>query len=77
MKMCDDEMGGMDGVHAAHLKTLKNGDFFKLSPTPNAPVWVKGEYDRGAKKYSCHRWDDACDSRLMAGTRTVFVGFSF
>jgi hypothetical protein len=67
----------MDGVHAADLKSLKRGDFFKLSATPNAPVYVKGDYDRGAKKFSCHRWDDMCDSRLMAGTRTVFVGFSF
>ena len=76
-KFCDDEMGGMSGVHAADLKQLKKGDFFKLSPTPNAPVYVKGDYDRGSRKYSCHRWDDMCDSRLMAGSRTVFVGFSF
>lgn len=77
MKMCDEEYGGMDGVHAADLKSLKRGDFFKLSANASAPVWVKGEYDCGSRKYSCHRWDDSNDSRLMAGTRTVFIGFSF
>lgn len=77
MKYCDEEMGGMSGVRAADLKTLKRGDFFKLSATHNAPVYVKGDYDRGSRKYSCHRWDDSNDSRLMAGSRTVFIGFSF
>lgn len=77
MKYCDEDYGGMGGVHAAELKTLKRGDFFKLSATASAPVWVKGDYDRTSRKYSCHRWDDSNDSRLMKGDRTVFIGFSF
>ena len=54
------------------LKELKKGDFFtKLDISDPKPrqVWVRGEYDRSAKRYECYKWEDVkafylgrCDS---------------
>lgn len=30
---------------------LKKGEYFKLSESDTAPVWVRGEYERSEKKY--------------------------
>ena len=62
------------------IKELKKGQFFTCKPIeyPNEnQVWVRGEYDRESKTYSCHRYGDVCDERMMAGTRKVFTDFIF
>lgn len=59
------------------IRTLKKGDFFRLVESDTAPVWVRGEYVREAKKYSTHRFDDVNHERLLGGDRVVFVGFTF
>ena len=57
------------------LKEVKKGDYFKLSP--NGQVYVKGEYVRTERGYSCHKFHDTnCDS-VLKPTRKVFVGFTF
>lgn len=32
---------------------LNKGEFFRLSESDTAPVWIRGEYVRSEKKYSC------------------------
>ena len=62
------------------IKELKKGQLFTCKPIeyPNEnQVWVRGEYDRESKTYSCHRYGDVCDERMMAGTRKVFTDFIF
>lgn len=59
------------------IKDLKRGDYFRLSVSDTAPVWVRGEYIREAKKYSTHRFDDVNHERLLPGTQKVYVGFTF
>lgn len=59
------------------IRSLKKGDFFRLVESDTAPVWVRGEYIREAKKYSTHRFDDVNHERLLGGERVVFVGFTF
>lgn len=59
------------------LKTLKNGDFFKLNNKENATIYVKGEYDRSSKKYSCYKYYDVNDERFFNGSKKVFVEFEF
>ncbi|BBL00418.1 hypothetical protein A3BBH6_06540 [Alistipes onderdonkii subsp. vulgaris] len=61
----------------AAIKDLKRGEFFRLTPSDTAPVWVRGEYIRAAKKYSTHRFDDVSHERLLRGDRVVWVGFTF
>ena len=43
------------------LRDVPEGGYFKLTPTDTAPVWVRGEYVRGEKKYECWRYDDIND----------------
>lgn len=59
------------------IRSLKKGEFFRLADNDTAPVWVRGEYIREAKKYSTHRFDDVNHERLLGGDRVVFVGFTF
>lgn len=59
------------------IRSLKKGEYFGLSESDTAPVWVRGEYSREAKKYSTHRFDDVNHERLLRGNQLVWVGFTF
>ena len=77
MKNCDKEMGGMDGVRAVPLYSVKRDGFFKLKPTEDAPVWIRGDYDRSEKKYHCVKYWDLSATHNWRGEKMVYVGFSF
>lgn len=59
------------------IKNLKRGDFFRTTDSDTAPVWVRGNYSREAKKYSTHLFDDVNHERLLRGNQVVWVGFTF
>nr|DAL26549.1 MAG TPA_asm: hypothetical protein [Caudoviricetes sp.] len=59
------------------IKNLKRGDFFRTIDSNTAPVWVRGNYSREAKKYSTHLFDDVNHERLLRGNQVVWVGFTF
>ena len=62
------------------VKDLHRGDLFCKRPIacPNErQVWVRGDYDRSTRRYSCTRWGDICDEQLLPGTREVFTAFTF
>lgn len=61
----------------SELKELKKGDFFKLKDSDTATVYVRGEYDRSTKTYSCFKFEDVNDERFFKGSKKVFVGFTF
>lgn len=64
-------------MHTQTIRKLKKGEYFRLTNSDTAPVWVRGEYIREAKKYSTHRFDDVNHERLLRGDQLVFVGFTF
>lgn len=62
------------------IKELKKGDFFtkKAIESPReTQVWIRGEYDRSAKKYECTRFDDASACCYLKGEKEVFTDFVF
>ena len=62
------------------IKDLKRGDYFTLTPVkePNiSQVWVRGEYNRLAGKYSCWKFNDTNHEKLMKGSQTVYINFTF
>lgn len=67
-------MDRMEGFYS--VKELKNGEFFKLKEDSKR-VYIRGEYDRSEKKYSCIAFDDICMERMFKGDKKVFVGFTF
>ena len=59
------------------ITKLKKGEFFKLSESDTAPVWIKGDYVRSEKKYSCKKFDDINHENWFKGTKEVFIDFEF
>lgn len=59
------------------IRQLKKGDFFRMSDSDTAPVWVRDEYIPSAKKYSTHRFDDINHEVLRKGDFVVLVDFTF
>lgn len=65
------------------IKDLKVGDFFTLKDCSNmesAPenlVWIRGEYDRSTRTYSCYKFADVCHEHFYKGSKQVFVDFVF
>ena len=39
------------------VNKVNQGTYFKLRPTETAPVWVRGEYDKASKTYSCYKYE--------------------
>ena len=62
------------------LKDLKKGEFFTKKPIEEpkeTQVFIRGEYDRGERKYEISRFSDFCDTAFLKGTAKVYVVFTF
>lgn len=62
------------------LKDLKQGEYFTLKPydcPDENKVYVRGEYERTEKKYSCTKFTDTCAETFKKGATTVYTGFTF
>lgn len=57
------------------LKSIKKGEFFRI-PGGKA-VYIRGDYDRSAKRYECCRFDDINAFRMFKGEKLVETGFTF
>jgi hypothetical protein len=65
----------LDGAVLAALKDCSKGEYIRL--TVNGSVYIRAEYDRSTKRYALQRFDDVNKVRYLAGSRLVFVGFTF
>lgn len=59
------------------IRELKKGEFFRLSASESAPVWVKGYYIASEKKYEAYKYEDTNRETFLKGNRKVFVEFTF
>lgn len=59
------------------LRRVKHGDFFRLSSSESAPIWVRDEYNRSTKKYEAHKCDNVNYWSEFKGSRLVYVDFVF
>ena len=65
---------------AVPLKSLKKGELFTVKPIAypdDKEVYIKEEYDRETKKFSCTRYDDISYSKEFPGTKMVYTDFIF
>ena len=65
---------------AKELNELKKGDWFTLKEIEfpkESQVYIRGEYDRSSKTYSCVKWNDMNEERFFKGTKKVFTEFTF
>lgn len=62
------------------VKELKKGQFFTLKqieePT-ESQVYIRGEYERSSKKYSCGKFSDISCGKMLKGDRVVYTDFTF
>lgn len=62
------------------LKDLKIGDYFTLKeveePT-GEQVYIKGEYDRESKSFSCEKFSDTNAERTFKSDKEVYTDFIF
>lgn len=62
------------------LNQLKKGEWFTLKPIEypkESQVYVRGDYERSEKKYSCSKWSDINSERFLKGTTIVYTEFIF
>ena len=59
------------------LRNVKHGEFFRLSNSETAPVWVRGDYNRDSKKFDAYKYNDVNYCNEFRGSRIVFVDFEF
>ena len=65
------------------IKQLKKGDFFCLKPfNENEPikeslVWIRGDYERSSKRFSCTKYEDFCHENFFRGDKVVYTDFDF
>ena len=67
-------------MEAKKIKDLKKGEYFTLKPMEEAKesqVYIRGDYERSSKRYSCIRFDDMCKERFFKGDKEVYVDFEF
>ena len=62
------------------VKELKRGAFFckrDIECPAENQVWIRGDYDRSARRYECTRFSDCADVQYMRGDKVVFCDFTF
>ena len=62
------------------LKDVKKRESLNKKPIEEPKekqVFIRGEYDRGERKYEISRFSDFCNTAYLKGTTKVYTGFTF
>ena len=65
---------------AKKLKDLKQGEWFTRKPIEEpkeSQVFIRRDYIRSDKKYSCERFSDMNSEIFLKGSTTVYTDFIF
>ena len=76
MKLNDKIPAGNCG-YITELRNVKAGDFFKLTLSETAPVWIRGHFDRKTKTFSAVDYDDVNRETFCKASRLVWVDGCF
>ena len=63
-------------MQKTEIKNLKKGEFIKRSETAKR-VYIKGDYDRATKSFSCIAYDDINQEIFIKANKNVFYDFEF
>ena len=63
-------------TYAKKLKEIPKGEFFKRQPNAKK-VYIKGEYDRTEKDYSCINAEDINNEIFIKGDKNIYIGFDY
>ena len=73
----ENDGNGDDIMRKIPLRYVKKGDAFKLKPTDTATIYIKDDYDRSLKKYSCYNYNDIGKYRMVSPSTIVYIDFYF
>ena len=61
------------------IKNLKKGEFIKraIKGQPSADTYIKGDYDRATKSFSCISYNDINKEIFIKANKSVFYDFEF
>lgn len=66
------------------IKDLKKVEYFCIrqyddseKEVKSSAVWVRGEYDRSSKLYSCFKFNDVNHEHFFKGSKVVFTEIYF
>jgi hypothetical protein len=59
-----------------NIKSVKQGDYFKRKPDAKT-VYIRGEYCKASKAYSCIDAEDINKELLIKGDKLVVIGFTY
>jgi hypothetical protein len=63
-------------MQATPIRNVAKGEFI-MRKADAKTVYVRGEYDRSTKSYSCTAADDMCKEIFIKADKPVFVGFTY
>ena len=64
------------GMQQVQIKDVKKGDYFRRKPDAKT-TYIRGQYDRTEKDYSCIDDMDINREIFLKGTTKVWVGFTY
>ena len=62
------------------IKDIKKGTYFTLieeNEPKERQVWIKGDYDRSSKTYSCISFADMNKERFFKASKPIYTDFTF
>jgi hypothetical protein len=63
-------------MYSIELRKIKQGEVFKRKPDAKG-LFVKGDYDRGTKSFSCSDYNDMNRELFIKSTKLVWLGFEY
>jgi len=66
----------MKVIEVTELRDLNKGEFFKLKPDSKT-VYIKEDYFREEKRFSCAYFDDISKGRYLKPETVVYTQFEF
>ena len=63
-------------MEQTEIKNLKKGEFIKRK-ADSKKVYIKGDYDRATKSYSCIDYENINHEIFIKANKIVFYGFTF
>ena len=64
------------GMKQVQLKDVKKGEFIRRKPDAKT-TFIRGQYNRSMKDYSCTDFMDTNREIFLKGTTKVWIGFTF
>ena len=60
-------------MRKTRVNKVNQGTYFHLKDDDKSPLWIRGDYIRQVRKYSCFKYDDVNHEKLMKGGQVIYL----